>query len=73
LNHSNASGKKKTFKKKTFNSKPDDICHTYGQKGHWSPTCPQKRKKGSSSRGGSANLAVESSQLVGDNKEVGIV
>jgi len=38
--------------------------------------CPQKGKKGSSSggsEGGSANLAIESSQSVGDNREVGIV
>ena len=73
LNHSNASGKKKTFKKKTFNPKPDDICHICGQKGHWSPMCPQKRKKGGSSGGRSANLAIELSQSVGDNREVGIV
>jgi len=73
LNYGNASGKKKTFKKKTFNPKPDDICCTCGQKGHWSPMCPQRRKKGSPSGGGSANLAVESSQSVGDNREVGIV
>jgi len=76
LNHSNTAGKKKKFKKKTLNPKPDDICHTYGQKGHWSPTCPQKGKKGGSSRGSggrSANLAVESSQSVGDNREVGMV
>jgi len=39
-NHSNTAGKKKKFKKKTFNPKPDDICRTCGQKGYWSPTCP---------------------------------
>jgi len=75
-NHGNTAGKKKKFKKKTFNPKPDDICHTCGQKGHWSPTCPQKGKKGGSSRGsgdGSANLAIKSSQSVGDNREVGMV
>ena len=75
-NHGNTAGKKKKFKKKTFNPKPDDICRTCGQKGHWSPTCPQKGKKGSSSGGsggGSANLAIESSQSVGDNREVGMV
>ena len=63
-NHSNTSGKKKTFKKKTFNPKPDNICCTYGQKGHWSPMCPQRKKKGGPSggnRGRSANLAIESS------------
>ena len=65
-NHGNTSGKKKTFKKKTFNPKPDDICCTCGQKGHWSPMCPQRKKKGGPSGGGSANLAVESSQSVGD-------
>ena len=65
-NHGNTSGKKKTFKKKTFNPKPDDICRTCGQKGHWSPMCPQRKKKGGPSGGGSANLAVESSQSVGD-------
>jgi len=76
LNHSNTAGKKKKFKKKTFNPKPDDIYHTCGQKGHWSPMCPQKEKKDGSSRGsegGSANLAVELSQSVGDNREVGMV
>ena len=73
LNHGNTSGKKKTFKKKTFNPKPDDICRTCGQKGHWSPMCPQRRKKGGPSGGRSTNLAVESSQSVGDNREVGIV
>jgi len=73
LNHSNASGKKKTFKKKTFNPKPDDICRTYGQKSHWSPMCPQKGKKGSSSGDRSANLAVELSQSVENNREVGMV
>ena len=75
-NHGNTAGKKKKFKNKTFNPKPDDICHTCGQKGHWSPTCPQKGKKGGSSRGsgdGSANLAIKSSQSVGDNREVGMV
>ena len=75
-NNGNTAGKKKKFKKKTFNPKPDDICRTCGQKGHWSPTCPQKGKKGSSSGGsggGSANLAIESSQSVGDNREVGMV
>jgi len=72
-NHGNTSGKKKTFKKKIFNPKPDDICCTCGQKGHWSPMCPQRKKKGGPSGGGSANLAVESSQSVGDNKEVGMV
>jgi len=35
--------------------------------------CPQRRKKGGPSGGRSANLAVESSQLVGDNREVEIV
>jgi len=38
--------------------------------------CPQKGKKGDSSRGSggrSTNLAVESSQSVGDNREVRIV
>ena len=39
-NNGNTAGKKKKFKKKTFNPKPDNICHTYGQKGHCSPTCP---------------------------------
>jgi len=76
LNHGNTAGKKKKFKKKTFNPKPDDIYCTCGQKGHWSPMCPQKEKKGGSSRGsggGSANLAIKSSQSVGDNKEVGMV
>jgi len=72
-NYGNTSGKKKTFKKKTFNPKPDDICCTCGQKGHWSPMCSQKKKKGGPSGGGSANLAVESSQLVGNNREVGMV
>jgi len=72
-NYSNTARKKKKFKKKTFNPKPDDICHIYGQKGHWSPMCPQKEKKDDLSRSGSANLAVESSQSVGDNKEVGMV
>jgi len=72
-NHSNTSGKKKMFKKKTFNPKPDNICHTYGQKGYWSPMCPQRKKKGSPSRSRLANLAVESSQSVGDNREVGMV
>jgi len=60
-------------KKKTFNPKPDDICRTCDQKGHWSPMCPQKRKKGGSSGGRSANLAIELSQSVGDNREVGMV
>jgi len=76
LNNGNTSGKKKMFKKKTFNPKPDDICRTCGQKGHWSPMCPQRRKKGGPSRGNrgrSANLAMESSQSVGDNREVGMV
>jgi len=38
--------------------------------------CPQKGKKGSSSRGSrgrSANLAIESSQSVGDNREAEMV
>ena len=38
--------------------------------------CPQKEKKGGSSGdsgGRLANLAIESSQLVGDNREVGMV
>ena len=38
--------------------------------------CPQKRKKGSSSGGSggrSANLAIELSQSVEDNREVGMV
>jgi len=64
LNHGNTSGKKKTFKKKTFNPKPNDIYCTCGQKGHWSPMCPQRKKKGGpsgGSGGGSANLAVGSS------------
>jgi len=39
-NNGNTAGKKKKFKKKTFNPKPDNICRTYGQKGHCSPTCP---------------------------------
>ena len=73
LNYGNTSEKKKMFKKKTFNPKPDDICCTYDQKGYWSLMCPQKRKKGGSSGDGSANLAVELSQSVGDNREVGIV
>jgi len=73
LNYGNASGKKKTFKKKTFNPKPDNICRTYGRKGHWSSMYPQKRKKDGSSGGGLANLAVKSSQLVRDNREVRIV
>jgi len=63
-NHGNTTEKKKKFKKKTFNPKPDDICRTCGQKGHWNPTCPQKKKKDGSSRGSggrSANLAIESS------------
>ena len=75
-NHGNTSGKKKTSKKKTFNPKPDDICRTCGQKGHWSPMCPQRKKKGGPSGGSggrSANLAVGSSQSVGDNREVGMV
>jgi len=75
-NHGNTSGKKKTFKKKTFNPKPDNICHICGQKGHWSPICPQRRKKGDPSRGNggrSANLAIELSQSVGDNREVRMV
>jgi len=60
-NYRNTARKKK-FKKKTFNLKPNDICHTYSQKGHWSPICPQKEKKDGSSggsRGRSANLAIE--------------
>ena len=76
LNYSNTAGKKKKFKKKTSNLKPDDICHIYGQKGHWNPICPQKEKKGSSSGGsrdGSANLAIKSSQSVGDSKEYRMV
>jgi len=72
-NHGNTSGKKKTFKKKTFNPKPDDICCTCGQKGHWSPMCPQRKKKGGPSGGRSVNLAVKSSQSVGNNREVGMV
>jgi len=72
-NHSNTSRKKKMFKKKIFNLKPDDICRICGQKGHWSPMCPQRKKKGGPSGGGSANLAVELSQSVGDNREVGMV
>jgi len=72
-NHGNTSRKKKMFKKKTFNPKPDDIYRICGQKGHWSPMCPQRKKKGGPSGGGSANLAVESSQSVGDNREVGMV
>jgi len=35
--------------------------------------CPQRRKKGGPSGGGSTNLAVELSQSVGDNREVGMV
>jgi len=31
-NYGNTAGKKKKFKKKTFNPKPDDICRTCGQK-----------------------------------------
>ena len=73
LNHGNTSGKKKTFKKKTFNPKPNDICRTCGQKDHWSPMCPQRKKKGGPSGGRSVNLAVELSQSVGDNREVGMV
>jgi len=38
-NHGNTAGKKKKFKKKTPNPKPDDICHICDQKGYWSPTC----------------------------------
>jgi len=34
LNHGNTTRKKKKFKKKTFNPKPNDICRTCGQKGH---------------------------------------
>jgi len=34
LNYDNTSGKKKIFKKKTFNPKPNDIYCTCGQKGH---------------------------------------
>jgi len=63
-NYGNTAGKKKKFKKKTSNPEPDGICCICGQKGHWSPTCPQKGKKGSLSRGSgdrSANLAIESS------------
>jgi len=59
LNHGNTARKKKKFKKKTFNPKPNDICHTYSQKGHWTPICSQRGKKGSSSGDsgdGSANL-----------------
>jgi len=76
LNHGNTAGKKKKFKKKTFNPKPDDICHICDQKGHWSPTYSQKGKKGGSSGGSggeSANFAIELSQSVGDNREVGMV
>ena len=35
--------------------------------------CPQRKKKGSPSGGRLANLAIESSQSVGDNREVGMV
>ena len=45
-NYRNTTGKKKKFKKKILNPKPDDICCICGQKGHWSPICPQKGKKG---------------------------
>jgi len=33
-NYRNTTGKKKKFKKKTLNPKPDDICYICGQKGH---------------------------------------
>jgi len=75
LNHSNTAGKKKKFKKKIPNPKSDNICRICGQKGHWSPTCPQREEKdGSSGDSGdrSANLTIKSSQSVGDNREYGM-
>jgi hypothetical protein len=39
--------------------KPEDICHTCGEKGHWSPMCPKKPKKGNSGqKPNSTNIAV---------------
>jgi len=34
FNYRNTVGKKKKFKEKTLNPKPDNICYIYGQKGH---------------------------------------
>jgi len=33
-NHGNTTRKKKKFKQKIFNPKPNNICHTCGQKDH---------------------------------------
>ena len=61
-NYGNTARKKKKFKKKAFNPKPNNIYCTCGQKDHWSPTCSQKGKKGSLSRSTGnklTNLAIE--------------
>jgi len=76
-NYGNTVEKKKKFKKKTSSPRPDDICHTYGQKGHWCLMCPQKGKKKGSLSGDSggrlANLVIKSFQSMEDNRECKMV
>jgi len=74
-NYNNTARKKKKFKKKTPNPKSNDICCTCGRK-VIGVQHVLKKKKGSlsgDSRGRLANMAIESSQSVGDNREVRIV
>jgi len=58
---------RKKFKKKTLNPKPDDIYCTCGQKGHWSPICPQKGKKDGSSRGSGSRSVLYCHKLHSDH------
>ena len=57
--------KSKNMKKGKFKPKwrsTGSTCHTCGEKGHWSPKCPKKRKdKERTKSGGSAHIAIKSS------------
>jgi hypothetical protein len=70
---SNKNSNKNQQKKKNSSgwrqAKPEDTCHTCGEKGHWSPACPKKPKKSTSGQNvNSAHLTVNKLQPVSDRE-----